>query len=83
LAYTQPYPLAKMFLFSVLVSEILISCVCGFLIRREAIELSVPLTGDLENTSTHFDPTSWTLSNPIFNQTTWEAQPYVPPWSSV
>jgi hypothetical protein len=50
----------------------------AFLIRRDAIPLSVPLTGDLANTSTHFDPTTWTLFNPVFNQTTWEAQPYVP-----
>jgi hypothetical protein len=49
----------------------------GFLVPREDVELAVPLSGNLSNTSTHFDPTTWTLYNPIFNQTTWEAQPYV------
>lgn len=49
----------------------------AFLVPREDVELAVPLSGNLSNTSTHFDPTTWTLYNPIFNQTTWEAQPYV------
>ena len=49
----------------------------GLLLPRDAIPLNVPLSGNLTNTSTHFDPTTWTLYNPIFNQTTWEAQPYV------
>jgi hypothetical protein len=49
----------------------------GHLLPRDAIPLTVPLSGNLTNTSTHFDPTTWTLFNPVFNQTTWEAQPYV------
>ena len=49
------------------------------LVPREDVELAVPLSGNLSNTTTHFDPTTWTLYNPIFNQTAWEAQPYVLP----
>jgi len=55
-------------------------CVVGtqaFLVRRDPIEVSVPVSGDLSNTSTHYDPETWVLYNPVFNQTTWEAQPYV------
>jgi len=49
----------------------------AILVPREDVELSVPLSGNLSNTSTHYDPVTWTLYNPIFNQTTWESQPYV------
>jgi hypothetical protein len=49
----------------------------AILVPREDIELSVPLSGNLSNSSTHYDPVTWTLYNPVFNQTTWEAQPYV------
>ena len=49
----------------------------AILVQREDVELAVPVSGSLSNTSTHFDPTTWTLYNPVFNQTTWEAQPYV------
>lgn len=61
------------------VSLLSIWCCVSFaiLLPREDVELAVPLSGNLSNTSTHFDPTTWTLFNPIFNQTTWEAQPYV------
>lgn len=61
------------------VSLLSIWCCVSFaiLVPREDVELAVPLSGNLSNTSTHFDPTTWTLYNPIFNQTTWEAQPYV------
>jgi len=56
---------------------------CGLtyalLLPRDAIPLTVPISGNLANTSTHFEATTWTLYNPVFNQTTWEAQPYVPP----
>ena len=51
----------------------------ALLVPRDAIPLTVPLSGNLANTSTHFEPSTWTLFNPVFNQTTWEAQPYVPP----
>jgi len=50
----------------------------GFLIKRDPVSIAVPITGNLTNTSAHYDPVSWTLWNPVFNQTTWEAQPYVP-----
>jgi hypothetical protein len=49
----------------------------GFLIKRDPVSIAVPITGNLTNTSAHYDPVSWTLWNPVFNQTTWEAQPYV------
>jgi hypothetical protein len=57
----------------------------AILLPRQAIELAVPLSGNLSNTSTHYDPVTWTLYNPIFNQTTWEAQPYVstPKYSNI
>jgi hypothetical protein len=50
----------------------------AILVPREDVQLSVPLTGSLLNTSTHYDPVTWALYNPVFNQTTWESQPYVP-----
>lgn len=50
----------------------------GFLIKRDPDSVAVPVSGSLSNTSAHYDPTTWTLWNPVFNQTTWEAQPYVP-----
>jgi len=51
----------------------------ALVLPRDAIPLTVPLSGNLANTSAHFDPATWTLYNPVFNQTTWEAQPYVLP----
>lgn len=56
--------------------------VVAILVPREDVQLSVPLTGNLSNTSTHYDPGTWTLYNPVFNQTTWESQPYVPYFGS-
>ena len=49
----------------------------GFLIKRDPVSIAVPLNGDLSNSGAHYDPVTWTLWNPVFNQTTWEAQPYV------
>jgi len=49
----------------------------ALLLPRADVELAVPLSGNLSGTAAHYDPVTWTLYNPVFNQTTWEAQPYV------
>src|SRR5271156_2603976 len=51
----------------------------SFLVKRDPIPLDVPISGNLTNTTTNYNSTTWTLWNPIFNQTTWESQPYVYP----
>jgi len=53
------------------------SAVNALLLPRADVELAVPLSGNLSGTSANYDPNTWTLYNLVFNQTTWEAQPYV------
>ena len=59
---------------------LLSSSVYAFLLPRADVELAVPLSGNLSGTAAHYDPVTWTLYSQIFNQTTWVAQPYVPPF---
>lgn len=57
---------------------LLSSSVYALLLPRADVELAVPLSGNLSGTAARYDPATWTLYTQIFNQTTWEAQPYVP-----
>src|SRR5271167_1592627 len=74
---SSPYHTLRMPLLQVILAIIWFEVSFAILVPREDVELAVPLSGNLSNSSTHFDTNTWTLFNPIFNQTTWEAQPYV------